>query len=167
MGDRIQLASDDSADARHAMRRLSEASNRLTRADRFLVLKCQGRGCRRRLAQVVVRPGRGTLTPDGRIEPDRFTDGPQLTLFGPLESSTGTVQGEYRLRGRESVAAPGLSISLRGHQVRHDGSIAPEEVPLGPGHEIVVVCSCAHRNIVNLSALSARVELVRHGTDRW
>jgi hypothetical protein len=156
----------DPLEGRHAMRRLAESANRLSRADRLLVLDCQGRGCRRRLGQVLTRPRGGAVTPHGTIEPDHFTDGPVLAIFGPFDQTSRGVPGEYRLRGRtESVTAPTQSITLRGHRMRDDGTFDPEEVPLGPGQQIVIVCGCGHRNQVNMSALSATVEPARAAID--
>jgi hypothetical protein len=156
----------DPVEARHSLRRLAESANRLGRADRLLVLDCQGRGCRRRLGQVLTRPGRGAVTPDGEILADPFTDGPVLAIFGPFDDSPGGNSGEYRLRGRkESVTAPTQTITLRGHYLRNDGSFDPEELPLGPGQQVVIICGCGHRNEVNTSALSAMAEPARAAID--
>jgi hypothetical protein len=149
---------------RHARRRLNESANRLSQTDRLVVLKCQGRGCRRRLGQVVTRPSSGAATSDGTIEPDWTTEGPVLIIFGPVEP--GSRPGEYRLRGRkESVTAPTRGITLRGHKVREDGTLDPSEVPLGPGERIAIVCGCGHENVVSLSALSSMAELARAALD--
>ena len=152
----------DPLEGRHAIRRLAESANHLSRADRLLVLHCQGRGCRRRLGQVLTRPRGGAVTRDGTIEPDYFTDGPVFAIFGPFDQTSPSVPGEYRLRGRkESVTAPTQSITLRGHRLRDDGTFDPEEAPLGPGHQVVIVCGCGHRNEVNMSTLSTTVEPAR------
>ena len=161
------VPADDPVAARHARRRLLESANRLSRPDRLLVLDCQGRGCRRRLGQVLVRPQRGGTTPDGRIEPDYFTDGPVLVIFGPFDA-TPPAQGEYLLRGRQaSMSAPTKAIPLRGHRIRKDRTLDPTELPLGPGHAVVVVCGCGHRNTVSMSALSEWAERARDALDRW
>ncbi len=153
-------------EARHSMRRLHESANRLSRADRLVVLDCQGRGCRRRLGQVVTGPSPGAVTPDGTVEPDWTTEGPVLTIFGPFEREPSRSRGEYRLRGRkESVTAPTQSITLRGHRLREDGTLDPAEVPLGPGEKIAISCGCGHQNIVSLSALSAMAEATRAAID--
>ena len=153
-------------EARHSMRRLNESANRLSRADRLVVLDCQGRGCRRRLGEVVTRPRSGAVTADGTIEPDWTTEGPVLTIFGPFEREPSRRMGEYRLRGRkESVTAPTQSITLRGHRLREAGTLDRAEVPLGPGEKIAIVCGCGHQNIVSLSALSAMAEAARAAID--
>jgi hypothetical protein len=153
-------------EARHSMRRLNESANRLSRADRLAVLDCQGRGCRRRLGEVVTRPSPGAVTPDGTIEPDWTTDGPVFTIFGPFEREPSRTMGEYRLRGpKESITAPTQSITLRGHRLREDGTLDPAEVPLGPVEKIAIVCGCGYRNIVSLSTLSAIAEAARAAID--
>jgi hypothetical protein len=151
---------------RHSGRRLTENANRLSAPDRVFVLDCQGRGCRRKLGQVLTRPGRGAVTPDGEILPDHYTDGPILTIFGPFDPSPDGDPNEHRLRGKkESVTAPTMSIPLRGHRVLDDGTWDPAELPLEAGNQIVIVCGCGHRNEVNLSVLSAAAELARAAID--
>jgi len=148
------------------MRRLRVSANRLTREDRLLVLGCQGRGCRRKLGQVLTRPQRGGVTPDGEVEPNKFTEGPVLIIWGPFASDPGAADGEYVLRGaKASMTAPVHTVTLRGHLVRDDGTIDPAELPLGPGRNLAITCGCGHRNVVSLSALSERVELVRAALD--
>jgi hypothetical protein len=148
------------------MRRLRKEANRLSRQDRVLVLDCRGRGCRRRLGQVLVRPERGGSTPDGTIEPNFFSEGPVLVIWGPFDGNAPTAQGEYILLNRkESMTAPTHTVTLRGHLIRPDGTLDPAEVPLGPGHRIAILCGCGHRNVVSLSALSEQVELVRGALD--
>lgn len=160
------VPSGDPVETRHAMRRLRESSNRLSRPDRLLVLDCQGRGCRRKLGQVLTHPERGGATPDGTIEPNFFTEGPVLMIWGPFASEPSTAVREYTLRGtKASMTAPLHTLTLRGHRVREDGSIDPAELPLGPGHSVVIVCGCGHRNVVSMSALSEQVELVRSALD--
>lgn len=156
----------EAVNGQHARRRLSESANRLPRNDRLLVLDCQGRGCRRRLGQVVTRPSAGAVTPDGTIEPDWTTHGPVLIIFGPFERDPSRSQGQYRLRGsQESVTAPTQGISLRGHKLRADGTLDPTEVPLGSGQRISILCGCGHENVVSLSALSAMAESARAAID--
>jgi hypothetical protein len=150
------------------MRRLRESANRLSRPDRLFVLDCQGRGCRRRLGQVLTRPQGGGTTPDGKIEPNFFTHGPVFVIFGPFDDTQPAVKGEYRLRGtKELITAPGHAITLRGRLTREDGTVDTAELPLGPGHSLVLVCGCGHRNVVNVSALSERAEMARAALDAW
>ena len=160
------VPSVDPLEARHASRRLRASANQLSRPERLLVLDCQGRGCRRQLGQVLTRPPGGGDTPDGTIEPTRFTDGPVLEVWGPFEPEPRSGDGEFVLRGRKaSITAPKHTITLRGRRVNPDGTIYPAELPLGPGRSIVITCGCGHRHDVNLSALSERVELVRSALD--
>ncbi len=63
------------------------------------------------------------------------------------------------------MTAPLHTLPLRGHPVREDGTLDPAEIPLGPGHATAIICGCGHRNNVNLSALSERLELVRRALD--
>jgi hypothetical protein len=115
---------------------------------------------------VLIRPARGGVTPDGTIEPTHFTDGPVLEIWGPFETDPKSGDGEFHLRGKKaSITAPKHTITLRGRWIRPDGTIDPQELPLGPGRTITVVCSCSHRNVVNMSALSEHVELVRTALD--
>jgi hypothetical protein len=159
-------ASIDPVARRHSGRRLSESANRLSRPDRLLVLDCQGRGCRRRLGQLITRPGRGAVTPDGEILPDPFPDGPVFTIFGPFDTSPDANPDEYRLRGkRESVTAPSVAIPLRRRRLVDDGTSNSVEMALERGVRIVIVCGCGHRNMVNLSALSALGEPARAASD--
>lgn len=148
------------------MRRLRESANRLSREDRVLVLDCRGRGCRRKLGQVLTRPERGGVTADGVIEPNKFTEGPVLVIWGPFASDPAAAEGEYELRGsKASMMAPVHTVTLRGHRVRKDGTIDPAELPLGRGRSIAITCSCGRRNVVSMSALSESVELVRGALD--
>jgi hypothetical protein len=156
----------DPDEARHASRRLREAANRLSQPQRLLVLDCQGRGCRRKLGQVLTHPPGGGTTPDGVIEPTEFTDGPVLEVWGPFETAPKSGEGEFVLRGtKASITAPKHTITLRGRRVLPDGSINPTELPLGPGRSIAITCGCGHRSVVSMSALSERVELVRSALD--
>jgi hypothetical protein len=148
------------------MRRLRESANRFTRPVRLMVLDCRGRGCRRRLGQVLTHPQPGGTTPDGTIEPNYFTDGPVLVIFGPFNETRQAVPYEFWLRRmKESITAPTHAITLRGHPIREDGTVDPAELPLGPGRRVVVICGCGHRNVISLSALSEHVEKVRAALD--
>ena len=169
MDDRTRReASIDLVARRHAGRRLTESANRLSVPDRVLVLDCQGRRCRRKLGQVVTRPGQGAVTPDGEILPDHFPDGPVFIIFGPVDPSPDGNPDEYLLRGkRESETAPTVSIPLRARRVLDDGTWGPTELPLQAGFKIEIVCGCGHRNVVNVSALSERVEMARAALDSW
>lgn len=156
----------DPDEARHAYRRMRKRANEISRPNRQLVLDCQGRGCRRQLGQVLTRPPGGGLTPDGRIEPTEYTDGPVLEIWGPFESDPRSGDGVLTLRAKKaSITAPKFTITLRGRRVRADGTIDPAELPLDPGRSIDIVCSCGHGHSVSLSALSQQVELVRNALD--
>lgn len=162
------VPASDPVARRHALRRLAESANRLSRPNRLFVLHCQGRGCRRRLGQVLSRPQGGGTTPDGTIETNYFTDGPVFVIFGPFDETQAADKDEFRLRGtRESITARSHSITLRAHRLREDGTTDPVEVPLRPGRSIVIVCGCGHRNDLNMSALSERTEKVRAALDAW
>src|SRR5450759_1645135 len=139
MDDRAPRDADNSpVGRRHAARRLTEAANHSSRPDRLLGLHCRGQGCRRRLGQLLIRPGRGEITPDGEILPDPFLDGPVLTLFGPFEGTPESITDEYRLRGkRESVTAPTVGIPLRRHRSLASRALHPNGVPIEPGVKIV------------------------------
>jgi hypothetical protein len=115
---------------------------------------------------VLARPERGGVTPDGTIEPNFFTDGPVVVIWGPFASDPSTAESEYTLRGKKaSITAPTHTVTLRGHRVRQDGTIDPTELPLGPDRSIVIVCGCGQRNLVSVSALSGQLELVRAALD--
>lgn len=158
----------DPDEARHATRRMRKAANRLSQPQRLLVLDCQGRGCRRKLGQVLTHPPGGGTTPDGVIEPTKFTDGPVLEVWGPFETAPRSGEGDFVLRGtKASITAPKHTITLRGRWVLPDGSIDPTELPLGPGRSITIVCGCGHSHVVSLSDLSASVELVRNAIDDY
>jgi len=142
------------------------SANRLSREDRLLVLDCHGRGCRRKLGQVLTHPERGGVTADGVIEPNKFPEGPVLVIWGPFASDPSSADGEYKLRGRKaSTTAPVHTVTLRGHRVLEGGIIDQAELPLGPGRRIAITCGCGHRNEVSLSALSELGERVRAALD--
>ena len=167
MDDRAEgEAGKTSLDRRHAARRLTEAANRGSRPDRLLVLDCRGRGCRRRLGKLDTRPGRGQVTPDGEILPDRFPDGPVFTIFGPFEVTPESSTEEYRLRGKqESVTAPTVGFPLRRHRSLASRARRPNGVPIEPGVKVVIVCGCGYRNEIDLGALAAAGELARSAGD--